>query len=71
MTLKARSNMIADDIWAKLRPLLSERCPRLTDADLADAGQRQDLLVAKIQNRHWIDRLEAQRIVLELLKQVD
>ena len=62
-------NMIGDELWARLLPRLRERCPRLTEADLADAGQRIDLLTAKIQNRHWIDKVAAQRIVLELLQE--
>ena len=60
------SNQIPDAEWQQLLPKLRERCPRLTEADLADAGQRVDLLSAKIQNRHWVDRVTARRIVLEL-----
>lgn len=62
-------NMIADDVWQQVLPKLRARCPRLTEDDLADAGQRIDLLSGKIQNRHWVDRVTARRIVLELLGQ--
>ena len=61
-------NILADDTWQKLVPLLKQRCPRLTPADLGEAQQRIDLLTAKIQNRHWISRTEARRVVLGLLK---
>jgi len=60
------NNMIADEDWQRLLPKLRERCPRVTESDLADAGQRMDLLAAKIQNRHWVDLVTARRIVLEL-----
>jgi len=64
------ANMISDEDWQRLLPLLRERCPRLTPADLEDADQRLDLLSAKIQNRHWVDRVSARRLVLELLAAV-
>jgi len=62
--------MLTDAQWEALLPLLRERCPRLTEADLADARPRVDLLSAKIQNRHWVDRVTARRLVLELVEQV-
>jgi hypothetical protein len=61
-------NTISDDVWRKIEPTLKQRCPRLTPADLAEAQQRVDLLTAKIQNRHWISKEAARRIVLGLLK---
>jgi hypothetical protein len=61
-------NIISDDVWRKIEPGLRQRCPRLTPADLVEAQQRVDLLTAKIQNRHWISREAARRIVLGLLK---
>ena len=39
-------------------------CPRLTPRDIADCERRVDLLSAKIQNLHWVDRVEARRLVL-------
>ena len=62
-------NMIPDETWQRLLPSLRARCPRLTEDDILDAHQRIDLLSAKIQNRHWVDRVTARRIVLELLDQ--
>jgi hypothetical protein len=60
-------NVLTDDQWQKLVPKLREKCPRLTEQDLAEAKGRVDLTVAKIQNRHWCDRLTAQRTVFALL----
>lgn len=64
------SNQLDDTTWTKLLPLVREACPRLTEADLDDVGQRMDLLTAKIQNRHWITRVEARRLVLDLVQKV-
>ena len=63
-------NLITADEWASLEPKLREHCPRLTAADLEDAGRRVDLLSAKVQNRHWVDRITARRLVLGLLGEV-
>ena len=63
-------NIISDDIWRKIEPTLRQRCPRLTPTDLQETQRRIDLVIAKIQNRHWISREEARRIVLGLLKEV-
>jgi hypothetical protein len=60
---------IPADQWRQLLPGLRRRCPLLTDADLAEGQRRIDLLTAKIQNRHWVDRVTARRTVLELLQQ--
>jgi hypothetical protein len=62
-------NMIPDDIWSRVLPLVRNRCPRLTEQDIAEAQQRVDLLTAKIQNRHWCDRITARRTVLQLLQE--
>jgi hypothetical protein len=61
-------NIISDDVWQKIQPALKKECPRLTPVDLQETQHRIDLLVAKIQNRHWIDRVSARRTVLNLLK---
>lgn len=63
-------NVIPDDVWTRLVPRLREKCPRLTETDLVEARGRSDLLTAKIQNRHWVDRMTAQRTVLALLTEV-
>ena len=63
-------NVLDEATWSRLQGPLRERCPRLTPADLADAGRRIDLLTAKIQNRHWVDRLAARRLVLGLLQEL-
>ncbi len=60
---------IPDEPWRTIEPKLRERCPRLTPADFQEAQQRIDLLSAKIQNRHWISRQAARRIVLGAMKE--
>ena len=64
-------NMIPDDRWQKLLPMLRQRCPRLTEQDLAECEQRVDLLTAKVQNRHWVDKVTARRTVFALLAEAD
>lgn len=63
-------NVIDEEEWQRLLPRLRERCPRLTPADLEAAERRVDLLTAKIQFRHWIDRVSARRIVLGLREEL-
>ncbi len=60
-------NVLTDDQWQKLIPTLRARCPRLTAQDLEEAKGRVDLLTAKVQNRHWIDRVSARRTVFAAL----
>jgi hypothetical protein len=60
-------NIIDDATWRNLLPALRTRCPRLTEQDIVECEQRVDLLTAKIQNRHWCDRMTAQRTVTDLL----
>ena len=60
---------IPDDQWSQLLPKLRKQCPRLTSLDLQETQRRIDLLIAKIQNRHWVDRITARRTVLALLQQ--
>ncbi len=60
-------NILPDDAWSRLLPELKRACPRLTESDLQEADRRIDLLIAKIQNRHWISRVEAKRLVLAAL----
>ena len=60
-------NIIPDEQWPTIESKLRERCPRLTEQDFAEAEQRVDLLSAKIQNRHWVSRVDARRIVLEAI----
>ncbi len=62
--------MIPDDVWQKILPTLRTQCSRLTEQDLRETEQRVDLLIAKIQNRHWSSRMDAQRLVLTLLSGV-
>ena len=61
-------NILSDDVWRKIEGPLRKQCPRLTREDLAEAQSRIDLLIAKIQNRHWISKTEARLIVLGLIK---
>jgi hypothetical protein len=65
---EARMLTIPDDQWQQLLPKLRKQCPRLTELDLKECQQRIDLLTAKIQNRHWVDRVAARRTVLSLLQ---
>ena len=60
-------NVLTEDQWQKLIPKLRASCPRLTDQDLAEAKGRVDLLTAKVQNRHWIDKVTARRAVFAAL----
>lgn len=62
-------NVIPEAKWATLMPLLKKSCPRLTPLDLSECQFRVDILTAKIQNRHWMDRVAAQRVVLGLMQQ--
>lgn len=62
-------NVLTDSQWTTLEPLLKKACPRLTPLDLVESQRRVDILTAKIQNRHWIDRVAAQRVVIGLLQQ--
>lgn len=62
-------NVIPADKLPALESLLRKACPRLTPVDLAEAQGRVDLLTAKIQNRHWMDRVAARRVVLGLMQQ--
>lgn len=56
-------NIIPDANWPAVEKTLKASCPRLTASDFAEAQKRVDLLTAKIQNRHWISRIEARRTV--------
>ncbi len=59
---------IPDDQWQQVLPKLRKQCPRLTELDLKECQQRIDLLTAKIQNRHLVNRVTARRTVLSLLQ---
>lgn len=50
-----------DDTWRRLLPALRQAFPRITAADWDDCQRRIDLVVAKVQNRHWIDKITARR----------
>lgn len=63
-------NVLSDEQWQKLVPKLRATCPRLTEQDLSEAKGRLDLTTAKIQNRHWCDRMTAQRTVYGLLAEL-
>jgi hypothetical protein len=62
-------NQIPDTVWQQIIPGLKQAAPRLTELDLREAQGRIDLLTAKIQNRHWVSKIAARRLVLGLLKQ--
>jgi hypothetical protein len=61
-------NIIPAELWTKIEPVIRKQCPRLTATDISETQNRVDLLIAKIQNRQWISRREAQRLVLSALK---
>ena len=61
-------NQLTADQWNSLLPKLREVCPRITADDLADCDQRLDLLVAKVQNRHWVNRTDATKTVVGVAK---
>jgi hypothetical protein len=61
-------NIIPAELWTKVEPAIRKQCPRLTATDISETQNRVDLLIAKIQNRQWISRREAQRLVLSALK---
>jgi len=56
--------------WQALLPALRRRCPRLSPEDLAGCARRTDLLAGRIQNRQWISRVEAGRLIAGLLQEV-
>ena len=60
-------NTLPDATWSQLIPKIKATCPRLTEMDLQECQSRIDLLTAKIQNRHWVSRSNAQRTVLGAL----
>lgn len=62
---------IPDSLWSRMLPKIKELCPRLTAEDLKECEQRVDLLTAKIQNRHWISRHQAETTALAILKQAE
>jgi len=60
---------IPEDQWQQMQPKLRQQCPRLTVTDVQETQRRIDLLIAKIQNRHWVNRITARRTVLAMLQQ--
>jgi len=61
--------LLDEDRWDAVARAAKARCPRLTAADLADCFRRLDLLVGKIQNRHWVSKQEARNLVRVLVKE--
>jgi hypothetical protein len=61
------TNQLDDTAWEQLKKAISETCTRITPRDFADCEQRLDLLVAKVQNRHWVDRDTARQLVRDAL----
>ena len=59
---------LSPEQWEALLPELRSRCPRLTPTDLDECERRSDILIAKIQNRHWISKDDAMRLLWELLQ---
>ncbi len=60
-------NVLSAEQWQTVLPALRAKCPRLTEQDLREAECRVDLLIAKVQNRHWVSKVAARRTVLALL----
>lgn len=69
LAYSAPMNVIPADKWSAFETLLKKQCPRLTPTDLAEAQRRVDILTAKIQNRHWMDRVAARRVLFALMQQ--
>ena len=61
------ANMLSESDWQRVLPSLRSTFSRLSEDDLADCALRVDLTVAKVQNRHWLDRITAQRQVLHVI----
>ena len=60
-----------DAVWAHVAAALKQSCPRITEQDLSECEQRIDLLVAKIQNRHWVSRTKAEELAFVMLKDAE
>lgn len=59
-------SLFTDADWQKLLPLVRARCPRLTPTDLAECGRCSEALEAKIQNRHWLSKTAARRLLVAM-----
>ena len=64
----ATTNQLDDTAWEQLKQAIGQTCDRITPRDFVDCEQRLDLLVAKVQNRHWVDRATARQLVRDALK---
>jgi hypothetical protein len=62
------ANMLSESDWQRVLPNLRSTFSRLSEEDLKDCALRVDLTVAKVQNRHWLDRITAQRQVLHVIQ---
>ena len=62
---------IPENVWSRMLPKIKELCPRLTAEDLSEATGRFDLLTAKIQNRHWVSRKDAEATAFSILKDAE
>lgn len=62
---------IDDSQWAQVSAAVKTSCPRVSVQDLSECEQRIDLLIAKIQNRHWISRTAAQGLAFVMLKDAE
>lgn len=58
---------MSEEAWLEALPAIRKSFERITEDDLRDCGRRIDLLTAKVQNRHWVDRVTARRMVLSVL----
>jgi hypothetical protein len=62
---------ISDSTWSRMLPKIKDLCPRLSPQDLSECEQRIDLLTAKIQNRHWVSRTDAESTAFMILKDAE
>ena len=62
---------IPEPIWQRMLPKIKELCPRLTAEDLSECALRFDILTAKIQNRHWVSRKDAESTAFSIMKDAE
>ncbi len=62
---------IPEPVWSRMLPKINELCPRITTEDLGECEQRFDLLTAKIQNRHWVSRTDAEKTAFAIMKDAE
>ena len=62
---------IPDNVWAQVSGAIKKSCERISEQELNECEQRIDLLVAKIQNRHWVSRTKAEELAVMVVKDAE